>query len=52
LYRGHHRQVHRRGDEAAWWKKLGVNHGVQAKRSKSGTISIDLLEVKNGDAAV
>ena len=24
LCRGHHREVHRSGDEAAWWAKLGV----------------------------
>jgi ERF superfamily len=25
LCRGHHREVHRCGDEAAWWSKVGVN---------------------------
>ena len=25
LCRGHHREVHRYGDEAAWWAKLGVD---------------------------
>jgi hypothetical protein len=25
LCRGHHREVHRRGDEAAWWKTAGIN---------------------------
>jgi hypothetical protein len=25
LCRGHHREVHRCGDEAAWWKNAGVN---------------------------
>ena len=25
LCRGHHREVHRCGDEAAWWKKAGVD---------------------------
>jgi hypothetical protein len=25
LCRGHHREVHRSGDEAAWWTKAGVN---------------------------
>ena len=24
LCRGHHREVHRSGDEAAWWAKVGV----------------------------
>ena len=31
LCRGHHREVHRRGDEAAWWKKLGINPTVVAR---------------------
>jgi hypothetical protein len=25
LCRGHHREVHRFGDETAWWMKLGVD---------------------------
>ena len=25
LCRGHHREVHRCGDEAAWWAKVGVD---------------------------
>ena len=25
LCRGHHREVHRSGDEAAWWKKAGID---------------------------
>ena len=32
--------------------KEAVGHGVQAKRSKSGAISFDLLEVEGGHAAV
>ena len=24
LCRGHHRELHRYGDEAAWWQKLGL----------------------------
>ena len=31
LCRGHHREVHRRGDEAAWWKKLGINPTAAAR---------------------
>jgi ERF superfamily len=30
--RGHHREVHRRGDEAAWWEKTGIDP-VAAARS-------------------
>jgi hypothetical protein len=31
LCRGHHREVHRCGDEAAWWRKVGVNPIVAAR---------------------
>jgi ERF superfamily len=31
LCRGHHRGVHRSGDEAAWWKKAGVDPMVAAR---------------------
>ena len=31
LCRGHHREVHRCGDEAAWWKKVGIEPTVPAR---------------------
>ena len=31
LCRGHHREVHRCGDEAAWWRKVGVDPTVVAR---------------------
>jgi hypothetical protein len=31
LCRGHHREVHRCGDEAAWWQKAGLNPTVAAR---------------------
>jgi ERF superfamily len=31
LCRGHHREVHRCGDEAAWWAKAGVDPTVSAR---------------------
>jgi hypothetical protein len=31
LCRGHHRGVHRCGDEAAWWKSTGVDPVVAAR---------------------
>jgi hypothetical protein len=31
LCRGHHREVHRCGDEAAWWRKVGVDPIVAAR---------------------
>jgi len=31
LCRGHHREVHRAGDEAAWWTKIGIDPTVRAR---------------------
>ena len=31
LCRGHHREIHRCGNEAAWWKKVGVDPTVSAR---------------------
>ena len=31
LCRGHHREVHRCGDEAAWWRKAGIDPTVTAR---------------------
>ena len=31
LCRGHHRELHRGGDEAAWWKKAGIDPTVPAR---------------------
>jgi ERF superfamily len=31
LCRGHHREVHRCGDEAVWWQKLGIDPTVAAR---------------------
>jgi len=31
LCRGHHRELHRRGDEADWWRKAGIDPTIQAR---------------------
>ena len=31
LCRGHHREVHRSGDEAAWWRKAGIDPTAAAR---------------------
>ena len=31
LCRGHHREVHRHGDEVAWWQKVGVEPAAAAR---------------------
>ena len=36
LCRGHHREVHRYGDEAAWWQKAGVDPTVERSQALVG----------------
>ena len=31
LCRGHHREVHRSGNEAAWWEKAGIDPTLSAQ---------------------
>ena len=31
LCRGHHRAVHRHGDEVAWWEKIGIDPSIAAR---------------------
>jgi hypothetical protein len=31
LCRGHHREIHRHGDEAAWWRKVGIDPTTAAR---------------------
>jgi hypothetical protein len=31
LCRGHHRELHRSGDEATWWKKAGIDPTLTAR---------------------
>lgn len=31
LCRGHHREVHGHGDEAAWWEKTGIDPTISAR---------------------
>jgi hypothetical protein len=31
LCRGHHREVHRSGDEAAWWARIGIDPSTAAR---------------------
>ena len=37
LCRGHHREVHRCGDEAAWWRSAGVDPAIAARVLWLGT---------------
>jgi hypothetical protein len=31
MCRGHHREVHKHGDEGAWWRKVGIDPMLQAR---------------------
>jgi hypothetical protein len=31
LCRGHHRELHRCGDEVAWWRKAGIDPSINAR---------------------
>ena len=31
LCRGHHRAVHRHGDEVGWWQKVGIDPSIAAR---------------------
>src|SRR5262249_34017699 len=56
LCRGHHREVHRCGDEAAWWDKTAIDAAAAARElwlkshplpSKSGTPGLELQHERN-----
>jgi hypothetical protein len=54
LCRGHHREVHRCGDEAAWWNKAGVDPTVNARALWLKTRPLPTsgkLRVKGGGAS-
>jgi hypothetical protein len=61
LCRGHHRELHRCGDEAAWWQRVGIEptaaaralwlttHPLPAKydeANSNGTADVDAVKVK------
>jgi hypothetical protein len=54
LCRGHHREVHHRGDEAAWWGKAGIDPTVSARQPWLKTHPLpptpDYVDPKNADS--
>jgi hypothetical protein len=61
LCRGHHREVHRCGDEAAWWGKTGIDAAAAARvlwlKTHQSPSAIDapgskLVESRTGAVAV
>jgi hypothetical protein len=52
LCRGHHREVHRCSDEAAWWKKLGIDPKVAARTLWLHTHPLPVRELVNPAANI
>ena len=59
LCRGHHREVHRCGDEAAWWQKAGIDPTVSARElwlkthplpARPGKVSIEAERAGGADS--
>jgi hypothetical protein len=48
LCRGHHREAHRCGDEAAWWKNAGVDPTITARALWLGTHPLPRTRDKMG----
>jgi hypothetical protein len=48
LCRGHHRDVHRSGDETAWWEKIGIDPSVSARALWLKTHPLPLQEINEG----
>jgi len=49
LCRGHHRQAHRCGDEAAWWKNAGVDPTIAARSLWLETHPLPKSPIKMGN---
>jgi hypothetical protein len=47
LCRGHHREVHRCGDEAAWWSKTGIDAAAAARTLWLKTHPLLYLKLRN-----
>ncbi len=48
LCRGHHRELHRHGDEAAWWQKVGIDPSAGARALWLKTHPLPLQEINEG----
>jgi ERF superfamily len=51
LCRGHHREVHRCGDEAAWWQKTGIDPTIPARALWLETHPLPTAQDKMGGVA-
>ena len=48
LCRGHHREAHRCGNEAVWWKKAGIDPTVTARALWLQTNPLPTVSGKTG----
>jgi hypothetical protein len=51
LCRGHHREAHRSGDEAAWWKEAGVDPTITARALWLKTHPLPTISCQTGAGA-
>jgi hypothetical protein len=52
LCRGHHREVHRCGDEAEWWKNAGVDPTITARALWLETHPLSRSQNKMGNESI
>jgi hypothetical protein len=52
LCRGHHREVHRCGDETAWWQKAGIDPSASARALWLHTRPLPARSMSKGAGAV
>jgi hypothetical protein len=52
LCRGHHRELHRCGDEAAWWQKAGIDPSASARALWLHTRPLPARSMSKGAGAV
>jgi len=45
--RGHHREAHRCGDEAAWWQRVGMDPSASARALWLKTHALFIRPLKN-----
>jgi len=51
LCRGHHRELHRCGDETAWWRKAGIDPTIAARLLWLKTHPLPLLDLSSDRVA-
>jgi hypothetical protein len=52
LCRGHHREIHRWGDEASWWQRCGIDATAQARQFWLSTHPLPMPDGTGGGTAI